>query len=89
MENAAHTVQLSEAGGSLAGCEVSHSHTNTQRIIRAAHNNIHGTGGMTARLLKASELPRVCAFSQLMIYFTTLFVERKSVKWTEKKGGVH
>lgn len=48
-------VQLSEAGGSLAGCEVSHSHTNTQRIIRAAHDNIHSTRGMTARLLKASE----------------------------------
>lgn len=55
MENAAHTVQLSVAGGSLAGCEVSHWHTNTQRIIRAAHGNIHRTGGMTARLLKASE----------------------------------
>ncbi len=44
MENAAHTVQLSVAGGSLAGCEVSHWHTNTQRIIRAAHGNIHRTG---------------------------------------------
>ncbi len=53
MENAAHTVQLSVAGGSLAGCEVSHWHTNTQRIIRAAHGNIPRTGGMTARLLKS------------------------------------
>lgn len=55
MENAAHTVQLSVAGGSLAGREVSHWHTNTQRIIRTAHGNIHHTGGMTTRLLKASE----------------------------------
>jgi len=55
MGNAAHTVQLSEPGRSLAGCEVSHSHTNTHRIIKLAHDNTHSTVGVRARLLKASE----------------------------------
>lgn len=47
--------RFSEPGGSLAGCEVSHSHTNTHRIIKLAHDNTHITVGVRARLLKASE----------------------------------
>lgn len=30
----------------------------------------------------------MCTFSWLVIYFTTLFVERKSVKWTEKRSAL-